>query len=349
MKKYKITRTFTYEGKRYYIYGNSEMEVAEKMVRKKMELESGVVVSSNMLLRDWAEECLDTYKQNQADITREKYVSRMNSSILTYIGDMPLSKIKAIDCQKVLNYQADNSQRQINEVYQIMNFLLGKAKDNKLINENPAANLIKPKGYVKERRALTKEEESHMVPLLSNERFWAFALMYYCGVRPSEARECKYEDILEKNGKKLLHVRGTKNKNADRFVPFPNELGKIIGEGKGYIATDTRGKKHSTTSFRKAWLQLIKQMNISMGCETFKGRVVEPVVDPDLVPYTLRHTFVSSLIQKYLWSLYRDNDRYLHTHNRRQYHRPSVGYNTGYNTKVQQNTTFFNNYVGYRT
>lgn len=294
----KIVKTFTFEGKRYYVRGNTEREAEEKRIRKKIELEQAVIQESFMPLKDWADVCIDTYKKNQKEITRKKYVSRMNHCVLDHIGDMPLCKIKAMDCQKVLNLQSDNSQRQIDEVYQILNFLFNKAVDNKLIRDNPAAHLVKPNGYRHERRSLTEEEEKYLVPLLSVERYHVFALMYYLGLRPSEAQNMTYEDIEEIDGMKIAHIRGTKTKNAERYIPVPKELLEIIKDGTGFIATATTGKKHSSTSFRKAWLQLIKQMNIDMGCETYKGRLLDKKTADDLVPYVLRHNYATRLVEK---------------------------------------------------
>lgn len=47
--------------------------------------------------------------------------------------------------------------------------------------------------------------------------------MIFCGYRPSEAANCTGRDIVMKNGYPMLHIRGTKTSNADRFVPIINQ------------------------------------------------------------------------------------------------------------------------------
>ena len=54
-KKYKIVKSFTFDGKRYYIRGDTEREVFEKMALKKRDLEEvKTVISSNMTVEAWA-------------------------------------------------------------------------------------------------------------------------------------------------------------------------------------------------------------------------------------------------------------------------------------------------------
>lgn len=62
MKKYEYVKTFTFEGKRYYIRANSELELGMKYEKKLSELKSNLVVDSNMFLKDWAKKCILTYK-----------------------------------------------------------------------------------------------------------------------------------------------------------------------------------------------------------------------------------------------------------------------------------------------
>ena len=91
----KYTKDFTFDGKRYKVRGNSEQEAIIKMANKIRDLEEGrVVVSNTMKVRDWAIKAVETYKTNQADITREKYMQRMNHCILEHIGNMQLNQVK---------------------------------------------------------------------------------------------------------------------------------------------------------------------------------------------------------------------------------------------------------------
>lgn len=303
MKQYDYVKTFTFDGKRYKVRGSSEKDVIIKMANKIRDLEEGkVVISNTMTVKDWAVKAVETYKTNQADITREKYIQRMNHCILERIGDMQLKQVKPLHCQQVLNMQAGNSKRQINEVHQTLNFIFRTAVDNKLILKNPAEKITKPAGTKTYRRSITDNERTHLIKVCdSDDRFTLFLLMLYCGCRPSEAREAKGMDIKLLEGQPVLHIRGTKTDNADRFVPIPDVLyGRIKTTPKfDYISPNKAGKKHDSSSYRRLTKSLYREMNISMGCRVYRNQLVPPYpLADDFVPYNLRHTYCTDLQKK---------------------------------------------------
>lgn len=302
-----VRKTFTFDGKRYTVRGHTEKEAIIKMANKKRDLEEGrVVVSGDMTVKQWTDKCIETYKTGQKEITRKKYISRMEHCILEHIGKRPLKSVKPMDVQEVLAKQKDNSQYQINQVYQGLRFIFKTAKENKLIAEDPTEYLRKPKSKKKdERRSLTPKEEEIFLEVCNTERFRLFQLMYYCGLRPSEAREAKGSDIKViqdgENSYNILHVRGTKTANADRNVPIPNELYEIIKDTpkSSYIALNDAGRKHDEKSYQRAFKLLRREMNIAMGCDMYRNQLLPPFpLEDDFVPYCLRHTYCTNLCRK---------------------------------------------------
>ena len=221
-----VRKSFTFEGKRYFVKGRTEEEAIIKRAEKKKELESGrVVIASSMTVADWAYRAVDTYKTRQKEITKKKYVGNMRHNILEQIGAMSLKSVKPIHCQEVLNMQAGKSKAQIAEVCQTLKFIFGKAYENGLIATNPAEHIIKPIGTKTYRRTITENERTHLLKVAdSDPRFTLFLLMLYCGCRPSEAMEAQGRDISKMDGYPVLHIRGTKTARADRYVPIPNEF-----------------------------------------------------------------------------------------------------------------------------
>ena len=257
-----ITKTFTFEGKRYYVRGKTEREALLKLANKRRDLEEGkVAVNGNMTVSAWAYKAVETYKTNQKDITREKYIQRMKKCILDEIGDMPLKQVKPFDCQMVLNKQSGKSKTQINETYQTLKFIFNTARINKLIVNDPSLDIVKPKGYKNTRRALTDEERHHFLKVAeTDERFNLFLLMYYCGCRPSEAREVMGKDIDFLNEQPMLHIRGTKTENADRVVPIPDVFYDKIKDVKPdeYVGSTSRGKKHDQQTYKRLCKRLYR-------------------------------------------------------------------------------------------
>lgn len=306
MEEY-IRKTFTFEGKRYTVRGKTEKEAIMKMANKIRDLEEGsVVISGNTLVKDWALKCVETYKTNQAEATKKTYMGKMKSVIFAQIGNRTLKSIKPFDVQNVMNSLQGYSKSYISDIYQMLKFIFSKAKANKLIAEDPTIDLQKPKGTKNKRRAITQTEEYHFLKVCqANDRFVVFALMYYCGCRTSEAINIMGKDIitLAANGEKYnaLHIRGTKTGNADRKVPLPDPIYKMIKDTPKfhYVATDTRGNKYTKSSLKCALRALRREMNISMGCNVFRNELIPPYpLADDFVPYCLRHTYCTNLCKK---------------------------------------------------
>lgn len=299
-----ITKSFTFNGKRYYVRASTEREALIKMANKQRDLEEGkVTVGANMTVRKWALMCFDTYKKpNVKPVTYKKYINRLENCILSIIGDMRIKDVRAIDCQRVVNNQEGNSKYQINQTVQFLNFIFTKAKLEKLIIENPAEGLVKIKGSTEKRRALTNEERKHFdIVTANNDDFMVFMLMINTGCRPSEAKEAEGRDVIIKDGYPLLHIRGTKTENSDRYVPLSKEFYNRIKNIAPFspIAPNFDGNKMTDDNFKRRWKSLKRELNISMGCRVYRNQLVPPFpLADDLVPYCLRHTFCTDLARK---------------------------------------------------
>nr|DAX94196.1 MAG TPA: Integrase [Caudoviricetes sp.] len=296
-----ITKTFSYNGKRYYVRGNTERAVIEKLILKKQALERDEVLNpARRTVASWALECVDTYKVNQSEITREKYLQKLKSYVLNEIGALLIKDVTPIMCQRVLNLKSSKSKATINDTYQMLRFIFKYAKINKLINIDPTENLVKPSGYYNPRRSLTTSEEQHFLNVL-NQHYVPiyFALMYYAGCRPSEASAVEFRDIVTRDGERYLHIRGTKTKAADRYVPIVDGLAKLLPHGSSpfeLLCKNQQGKALNKDNKRRAWAHLSRLMNIDMGCKLYRNELLPPYpLATDISAYSLRHTFCTNL------------------------------------------------------
>ena len=171
-----------------------------------------------------------------------------------------------------------------------------------MITKNPAADLVKPSGTKKKRRALTEYEREHLLKVIpSDPRFVFFQLMLYCGCRPGEAAEVRYEDVTYLQGIPFLHIRGTKTANSDRLVPIPLELHHVLlkTDCSGSVALSAAGKRHTKETYRRLVSSLKRALNISMGCKVIRNQLQPPYpLAEDFVPYMLRHTYCTDLKKK---------------------------------------------------
>lgn len=301
-RKYKYEKWFSIEGHRYVARADSLEKLYEKVAAKKQEIqEGGRLLSPRMTLSDWTDICLKTYKAHISPDTLRSFRSAIKASVLDYIGSMRLQSIRPLHCQQCLNRLSGKSRQHIQRVSWLLSFVLQKAVENNLIRNNPAENLSSPQGYVTHRRALTKAERAVFEEVvLSDRRYYIFALMLFCGCRPAEAAKCMGYDLQIKDGVPILHIRGTKTANADRFVPIPDKLWSVIHDTPMTepIGINLSGGQVTTTNHvHRSWTRLTKAVNIAMGCKVGKYKVLIPPLplSPDLVPYNLRHEFCTEL------------------------------------------------------
>lgn len=301
MKKGLARKTFTFEGKRYEVCAKTKAEALEKMIEKKRRLEMGSErICSSMQVAKWIDQCIDTYKTNLRPNSMKAYRELMKCAITDHIGHMRLRDITPVKCQEVLNLQAGKSKSQISKVYQMLQFVFNKAVENKLLIENPAAYIVRPQGTKRSRRALSAYEQSCIRKALEkHEKPLYFLFMLECGCRPSEAASIEGRDIVTKNGRDYLHIRGTKSAAADRFVPLNDNIRRYLPSHPDpfkLLCTTGAGNKINAQAHRRAWSSLVRLVNIEMGCKVYRNEVLPPYrFDEAITPYYLRHTFCTNL------------------------------------------------------
>ena len=78
-----VRKSFTFEGKRYFIKAKTEREAFEKMALKRRDLEEGrTIISKNTPVSVWAERWFEAYKKNSVS---ESWGSDIRSIILVKI------------------------------------------------------------------------------------------------------------------------------------------------------------------------------------------------------------------------------------------------------------------------
>lgn len=304
-----VRKTFTYDGKRYQVYGHDKDDAIAKMALKLDALKRGEVTrSSSATVKQWGEFCVKTYKTNQSEITRDRYLSVMRSSVFSQIGSMKVKHVTPIDCQKCLNLQEGRSKHHIDKVHRMLVFIFEKAVENKLILESPAAHLVKPKGVTSKSRALTDEEREAVLDVCTDNRYILFLFMLYCGCRPSEARGLQGKDVMDMEGKKVLHIRGTKTKNADRYVPLPSFLYEKVKKAKKneylvgkkmtnlmYSQLVAKWKDELRGSLGGEYEYELERINKTTGKKHYKKVFTYDPLAADFRPYYLRHTYCTDL------------------------------------------------------
>ena len=291
--KYKYRHQEVYKGIPIDIKANNLNDLSEKLKKKKHKIDHSYI-DENTPLKDFGTKYLETYKL--PTISNKAYSGLetiFNNHILKDLGNRPVSKIRPLDVQEMLNnnvYSVDYTQKIYNLTCQLFRY----AYKNGLTATDYSLDFEKPKGVPRKAgRSLTAKEEKAFLKVIEGHRAEMICkLMYYCGLRTGEARALKWKDVdLKKN---TIHILGTKTRNADRYVPIPDAFVPYLSahkDGPFEHVCDPDKQRNE-----KAWRNVKRLMNIEMGCRIERNKLIPPLpVQEPLRLYDLRHTYCTNL------------------------------------------------------
>lgn len=302
-----------FEGKAYPVRAKNEKKLNEKVALKKKQLEEGnIIMRSTTTVKRWSEEWLKTYKQGSVGKgTYKLYESNLKNHVIPIIGSMRLKDVKPIHLQKILNSQVGFSKSHIGKIENLLKQLFSIAKKNKLIFIDPSDDLTPPKGTIGTNRAITDYERQCILKLAETHRSGLWILtMFYCGLRPQETIPLQGCNIdLKRKALKIYEalesgtndsIGGTKSHAGVRLVPIPKVLlDKFKASNIGpfdYIFTQpTTGKRHTKSSMYCMWHNFKRELDIMMGAQVYRNKIIVHAVAEDLDPYCLRHTFCTDM------------------------------------------------------
>lgn len=272
-KKKRIKRTFTMNGERHYVDGATIAEAEAARDQLKYEIKNGLAVTEKMTVKQLSDLWLKKVKnRNIKESTYKDKVTIVNNVIVPKIGYMRVSDVRQLHLDMILEQQADeHSNDRVNKTLSILRGMFNMAIANRFCIVDPCYAIEKPQGKSDSiRREATLLERNKYVGHL----IW-LDMVILCGVRPGETARVKFSDI----GKGYMWVDGTKNRNAQRFVPLPDKLRERILElphefNSEYVC-NMLGNKRS-----RQWEKLRKELKMPKS---------------DLKPYCFRHSYVTDL------------------------------------------------------
>lgn len=311
VKKYAYTKSFTdADGKRHKVYADTRKELNEKYIRALERTEKGIrSISKTVTVAKWSEEWMKTYKENSVSPeSLHNIKSILRNAILPQIGHMMVKNVKPIHIQAMINSCSGRSRSGIRYILGVTGQMFRDAKLNGLIYENPCEGIVLPKAEDGTRRSLTEYERENILILCETHPLGlALKIMLYCGLRPGEVCALQWRHIDPVNGmltvdsaaKKLGGIGTPKTKAGIRKIPIPKVLDLKRPRGTSpfdFVCKSRRGLPLKLSNFQRMWESFKNDLNIQMGCESYKGKAVPPFrVAPDLVPYVLRHTYCTDL------------------------------------------------------
>lgn len=251
----RLQKSFTYDGKRYYVYGKTAAELLENEVAKRKQLEQGE--------QDLYDPTLNSYYEHFTSIRRaELKGSTMRTQQCQFkgiadveivpgktFGSMRIKEIgrRDIEIVREMMQAAGKTPQNLNICFAHLNHVFASAVLDDTIEKNPCRALKplkrdKPPARETKHRALTEEETRRFFEAAEGSFYLnAFLLMIKTGMRIGELAALYVTDIDTKNG--FIHVRRTitrteagtytvgadvKTKSGVRDIPLTDEAWRII-------------------------------------------------------------------------------------------------------------------------
>lgn len=300
-----MRKTFTYNGKRYYVERKTEEELYMAVAEKKLQLQNDYKKETEARFTEYAFSWLEVFKKPYVTKkTSDMYRSAIRC-IDKYIGHKRLKDITSTDIQNVITaeYKLGRSKSRIDKLILTFRAVFKRAEIDRKIRNNPTQTIQRPNMDENISRALTDTEYEAIMKVSETSRYGLWIRTMLCqGLRPSETARLKHEHIDLKEG--MMYVDGTKSRRAKRFLPLSSGFLALYkrGNAEDYIFS-TLGYKNGSKSIseqtRERWWKYFKrELDIHMGAKLYRNKIIESVIEEDVSPYMLRHTFATKMASK---------------------------------------------------
>lgn len=219
-KKERMKTSFTYDGKRYYVYGYSARELKQKEHEKRKELEEGEAARLNPKLDEYFERFIARHKLKVKENTifhlRRRYKICSDTKVFgRRFGDYRIRDIRPADVLELQRILADSdrSSSTVNYYMRTISQIFSEAVREDLIDRTPCravSSVRRTETPARDNihRALTVEETEAFLDAAKTSTYYnAYRLMLNTGLRIGEVGALVPSDIDLKAG--MLHVTKT--------------------------------------------------------------------------------------------------------------------------------------------
>lgn len=304
-------KTARWNGKQYEATGRTELEALTRLADKLAAAKRGEeAINGSMTVNAWYKQWKATYKDKKGLTPKSlgMYDEKYNKYIKPAIGHMKLQSVTDVHLQKILNAQAGMSASHAKKVRMVLQEMFKRARQSRLIPYDPAELLQLPAVTQGTRRSITDEERAAILAVAKTHRsgLWILTLLY-TGMRPGETAALNWADVDFENSEIHIHaalesgstgrIKAPKTPAGVRDLPIHSALLSLLraAQGKPFspVFPTGSGGRQNTNSLRRLWTGFKRDLDIYMGAELERNRIVKSKVAADLTPYCLRHTFAT--------------------------------------------------------
>ena len=254
----RLCKTFTFKGKRYYIYGYSKQEVEEKEYAKRKELEKGQERRDNPTMNEYYEAWTENRRGSIKEATLHGQICQFKVCSKVKIGNASRSfgelKIKEVTVEDIRQVQKallkeGRKTRTTNDAISHLSHVFKTAMEERLIDYNPC-KIVKPLKRTEEcardthHRALTVEEtKAFFAEAKDSYYFDVYRFAINTGMRCGEIGALYNTDIKDnminvertitrlENGSYIIG-ESAKTENGRRKIPVNDAIKEIIQHQK---------------------------------------------------------------------------------------------------------------------
>ena len=302
-------------GKRIEKYFDKLAEARKWLLEAKYEDAHGDISSStDMTVDAWFNYWISEIKVKTVRwSTLSSYKDRYNKNIKEIIGNMVVSDVKPMHCQNVLNVMDNNGYvgSSMARTKAALSAMFSDAYENGLIAANPVTKSVKcPKKPEKNTKVLTlDEQERFLTAAKESVNYKHFLFILQTGVRSSELRGLKWDDVDFQN--RIIHIRRnvTHDSNNNRFItgelktssgqrdiPMTKTAYDLLMDIKGQQAV----KKNRVIQFEFAdhvFLNRSGKLLPNSNYDRYLEKICDKAGIERISMHTLRHTFATRCIE----------------------------------------------------
>lgn len=241
---------FTFEGKRYAVYGSTVKECKAKELEKRQRLKEGLIDHETVTLAKY----YDDWQEGRRGTVKDSTIYTQNGRFEYIRKGLGKKRLQKIVKQDVVNLQkelAKNlSTQTVNNIITLLNTVLQSAVNDRVISWNPCSgvkslNRTEAEATKTIHRALTEQEQFAFFQYSKGSyynNFFRFLLLTGC--RTGEAAALTYSDIDRKNN--VIHITKTvsrvgngsfeistpKTKSGIRTIPLTGEVLEVLQDQK---------------------------------------------------------------------------------------------------------------------
>ncbi len=190
---------FRIEGKSFY--SKTKRECRDKYQKWK-ENSHETRIERIVYFRDWAVEWLESYKHHKvADGTYNNYKLYVEKHIIPYFDGYKIKDIRPAQIEKLMATKNELSESSRHHIWIALNAIFETARKNRLVEENPCGEYVKPREEKDKAAKIHFFEQSELNKLIraANNIPNGFYILIplYTGMRLGELCGLRWEDITE--------------------------------------------------------------------------------------------------------------------------------------------------------